>query len=1193
MGLMEQIKSKLGGKSVKACPLKTGVVAVVVTRADTGAPVQGAKVSITGPSPGSDTTSDIGAAIFEGRTPGDYKAKVGLSGAMKTWRLQELNVADSVAAASLTLMRADVQPLGDLVVKVVDDQGRTVKDALQLNASGAFTGGHNTNSGSHTFEKIPSGKYKVDVAAPFDLFENPQESKSDVVVPEGGKVTVQLVLRILNAVTPVIDSKKTEVLYEPLPPPDPNVAVPPPPPPNAETPLHLKLRYTETRSEKPFRDGGVFALDRGTVDVFRNEACTTKLALGPGNDFRFSNAQLSAGVDLYLRDRDRTAGPLVATLTLDPPADAAIRALGPTQRGLLIKALNVVQPKIVPEYKVVLLERGLHKHQKNDKGQAEADLHWAGATRIELSATQTGGVPAHPYNGGGKVSVSPSHVELFTHPDCKPDQKFEPSTAITNAQLFGLVPFELWLRGKAKGKVTVKLTMDDPKDGLIRVKPPAAEDLSVVELLGTLHRQNISAIKAFKVDPYTEPESDYHTGLKDLVWPEQKPVSDELKVQGKRWLHLQVASPTGDPSHGRAKLLLPKLNAADWPAETDDYKLVIKVEGADGAVTLHDKENENAATTQPWEFKVSDLKTAEKVLWVEGSGESKALHDCKLDIGLTRADAVEKHTAAKRDLRNGDWMRFTVLSIDPAEIKIDYTPEGDEFNAWDATSNPKRFYINVNKKGDPEGRRIKVQMQLKPHLAGVPVRFMLVADKDNHKTGNWGFDFPADAKRKDGKGVKQDFKWKDVKTSWKHKDKPDRKDVLHWGEVTDKDGKAKTKLKLSRVGGDKFRLGIYIDEDAHLAKHIDGHPELGKRVPVTSALGDIQVWRRVFYQATRPQNLALPALAGFDNSQERVFLGPELVNQHQMTPGDFSVDPMRPHWQYNPNSGDNTLKLCIGTHNIKDALKLFQKAEKKTTPKFHVIMCDEQFDAKDGRTHTTELIFDDADPGPQDEAMDSAQMQTHKVSIFDPPLQGGALAMTAKWEMLEHDGAKWKVRAKGKLPVAKIEVRADRDSRRKVRVSPPDGQPIDATHCIRVTIKLRAADGGYLGWAPNDSVAAVIKGGRADASMQDTMAHEMAHLFGQTRYKTKEGMPDHPLYYQRRGGSGTHCAHGAAWTAGNPGDPALDPKKSGQLDAQGHGAGKYDNGDCILFAYGLPNKVEWCEHCALDFVLSDLSKLNH
>jgi len=160
-------------------------------------------------------------------------------------------------------------------------------------------------------------------------------------------------------------------------------------------------------------------------------------------------------------------------------------------------------------------------------------------------------------------------------------------------------------------------------------------------------------------------------------------------------------------------------------------------------------------------------------------------------------------------------------------------------------------------------------------------------------------------------------------------------------------------------------------------------------------------------------------------------------------------------------------------------------------------------------------------------------------------------------------------------------------------VTPPAGPLIDADNMVTVSIKLLAADGGYLGWAPNNSVAVVIVGGAPDAEVQDTMGHEMAHLFGQTRHTGIAGFPDHPLFYQQRGGSGTHCAHGAGWAGPDPGDPALDPNKPGQLDAQGRGAGTYTDGDCILFAYGVSNKLEWCEHCALDFVLGDLSKFKN
>jgi hypothetical protein len=96
------------------------------------------------------------------------------------------------------------------------------------------------------------------------------------------------------------------------------------------------------------------------------------------------------------------------------------------------------------------------------------------------------------------------------------------------------------------------------------------------------------------------------------------------------------------------------------------------------------------------------------------------------------------------------------------------------------------------------------------------------------------------------------------------------------------------------------------------------------------------------------------------------------------------------------------------------------------------------------------------------------------------------------------------------------------------------------------------------------------------------MAHEMGHLFGKARFTSRPGLPDHPLYYQRRGGSGTHCAHLATWTP-DPTAPALNPTTPGEMDAQGNGAGRYDNGECIMFGIAGSAKREWCKHCALDF----------
>ena len=1184
--------------AVTSCKDGLGTIFIGVLRSDTGAPLPNANVKLSGPSAGSMKTDADGFVEFLNRTPGAYSFTVVPPN--EHYNLVPHGTQATVAANGHVVREVQAYPIGTLKVELVDDLGRTVKQPVALVVGGVSGQNSETSSGSHSFTKIRAGNYQVDAVAAVNLYENARESQQNVVVPVGGSVTVRFVLRILNTVTPVIDAPKHEVIYEPLPPPPLPPAVAPPPPPNTEPPLHLHLRYTETRREKPFRDNAVFSLDRATIDCYTDAACTKRFALDGGTQSTILNPTLARGVDLYLRDRDRVAGPLIARLTLDTPLNTSIRVLGTTARALEIKALNVVRPKIRFDYETVLLERGLHQHQKNDKGVAEpeGELHKASGTRVELSATQSRGEPEHLYNRGGKVSASPANVEFFTHEDCKPIHRFDPATPISNAQLMGGPPFVLWLKGKTKGKFTLRLTMEDPKDGLILVKPPATEEMVVVELLGVLHQQDIKALEALQVDPHTEPESDYHTALKDLVLPPQKPVSDEAKVKGRRWLHAQDSL-----SFGRAKLQLNKLDAANWPADLADYVIVVKHTGANGTVVLHGKEDLDDPKPLPLRIKVADLILAEQVLWVEGAAASTALHDSRLDIGIERVDGdvtpakrgLDKMLLPAKALVNGDWMRFTVLKIDETQIKVEFTAKPDEFPEWDATTAPKRWYVNVNHKGDPEGRRIEVSAKLTQPFEGVALRFMLVADENNHRTATWNFDFPINATRKNSKGAAEDVKWKDIPETLKHKDKKDRKDLMHKVEPTDDQGLAKLKLKLSRFGGDKFHLAVYVEQDAHLAKYIDKHPDLGTRKPVIgSTLGPIQVWRKVFYQVSRPATMALPAMAGFDAAQRRIFLEPEMTAAVTMAAGNFATNPSRRDWQFNEQSGDNTPRLCIGDHNIGEALTLFVAETKRSSPKFHLIFCDEQVDAKDGRTDTTEVVFNDTNPGMQEITFDSKRMDSDEVGIYDPPLQGGAVIVSATWRARAYDAVKnkWVNGAKGTLAPANVVVDPNRASKAMAQVTPPVGQLIDADHAVVVQVKLRAGSGPFNGWAPNNSVAAVIKGSNATrpiAAVHKTSAHEMGHLFGQTRWKSERGMPDHPLYYQSRGGSGTHCAHGTAWVPDGAA-AALDPGKDGQRDAQGNGAGRYTGGDCIMYAAGLNNPVDWCEHCALDLVLADLSK---
>lgn len=851
-------------------------------------------------------------------------------------------------------------------------------------------------------------------------------------------------------------------------------------------------------------------------------------------------------------------------------------AEGATQKVQLQvkRRVNVVTPKIEMEYKVVVLDRKLSAHQEASEKKILTD----DVTYIRVSATQSTGKPA--YTGEAKLQAPPN-VEVYTDKDCRNRL----AGKIKNADLLG-GKLDLYLKAKTKGKFSAKLTLDPANDPDIEVRPPATEEMGVVELEAKLHGYVRAELEKIKVDPDVEPVADYHTKLKDEKLEQKTALTDAQKVKDGRLLHAQ----DGKGSFGRARLLVSKLAAGDWPAGTDDYDVTLDAQ-AGGGVKLFDKETGGSEQPLPHKIKVKDLKAKEAELWVEGKDASKKLRDAVLDVGLDRAEGGLPNGRK----RSADWSRFTVVKIE--EVKLDYRKASIEHEAWDEAK--KRFYINLNKKADPDGRKITVSARLSEKLAGVPLRFMLAPDKDNGKAANWNIDFPAD-----GKSGGTDVKWKDLPAGLKHVDKADRKDLLHLLKETDENGLAKTELKLSRFGGDKFHPACYVEQDAHLAKYVHGHAELGKREPVFAKVHPIQVWRKTFYQVTRPEATAMPAAAGFDGSQRKVFIEPLAVTEKKMKAGDFTHDPYRANWQFNPGANDDA-KLCIGTHNDDDAMRLFDPATTATTPKFHVILCDEQFDAKDVVTDATGVLFWNTDNTPRDEAMASSSVNASKLTIIDPPLQGGKLIVSAKWKALKHDAGAWTDQHSGTLAPANVAVRKARAAKNQVYVTPPaqcggaaggcmcggapTALPIDTHNAIRVTLTLRAADGGYNGWAPNGKPANVVKGGRADYAIHNTMAHELGHLFGKVRVDSLAGIPDHPLFYQKRGGSGTHCAFSATFNA-DATAADLDPTAAGSRDAQGKRAGTWDDGRCIIFGYSVDMKREWCKHCALDFILSDLSK---
>jgi hypothetical protein len=762
------------------------------------------------------------------------------------------------------------------------------------------------------------------------------------------------------------------------------------------------------------------------------------------------------------------------------------------------RKINVITPKIELEYRVVLLDRKLSSHQAGAENKIVTD----DVVRVRVMAHQSTGSPA--YAGHGKFEASPGNVEVYIDKECK---NALAGRKISNQQLLGGT-VDLYLKAKSKGKFKVKLTLDPSSHPNHQVKDPAEEEMGVVELEMKLHRYETADLD-IAVDPDVEPYSAYYTELKAKALPAQKAMSDADKVKEGRLLHAQAAN-----SHARAKLVLQKLAAGDWPAGTDDYLVALSQQNASGSVKLFDKDWEGAERSgDALKFKVSDLKAKEVELWVEGEGATKKLRQVVLGAGLERGAMAAPHTVEHPPKRNADWVRFTVVKV--KEVKVDYKPESKKPVAWDEAK--ERFYVNL--KADPDGRKVTIAATLTEPIKGVPLYFMLAEDTNNMKTAHWGVDLPAT------------WKWKDIDAAVKHSDKPDRKKLLHLSQATDDKGAAKKELTLSRFGGDVFHPAAYIEQDPQLAKYVHGHVDLAKKKPVLAAK-KITVWRRFWYQEVKVKGLAV---AGFGNAADTyndVKATMEAAPAIEMKRSD--ADAIRPRVIYpkhmlsyyvdtgtnayrNNYAGDASDGLAVGDATES---KFFALVKKTSERPVQVPMLNAHgLWVADGTTAGQSTPWTEipakAFPLPFDAAKE----------LLDPPLQGGTLLFAGRWEAQDWDDAAnagagaWVNPRHGDLAAGDLSLDASRSDPHTFQIGKPARLTLGTKTRVRFTgLRLRGAV-SYLGtsyadgivncYTPNDEVDFI-----------NTINHELGHSFKQVTKVRPTGVPAHPHQYDKQG---SHC----------------------------------------------------------------------
>lgn len=748
----------------------------------------------------------------------------------------------------------------------------------------------------------------------------------------------------------------------------------------------------------------------------------------------------------------------------------------------------VVTPELKVEYKVVLLDRELNKHLQGTETKAKVS-----GTAIQVSFKQ--GKPSPKFPRGLKLKTSGAGaIEAYLDADLS--TKIDLTKPIPNEKLGS--PLKLWLKGKTKGKFDLTLEIETGDDRF-KTDPPVTEKMGVVEILMVPHEPDQSALDALEVDPDTEPVGKYYDDLRDKVLPDQKELTDERKIKVGRLLHVQK-----DGHFGRAKLIVKKLEASQWPEGTDEYKIVVaaskSADGADStALKIFEAEWEGSAKTLPAELLVSDLKSGEKTLWVEGAEASKKPLDVRLGLGVDRATGG----LGKEIKKNGDWAQFTVAQI--KSIKLDYTAASGKPNAWDDANS--KFSINF--KTDPDGRKVKIKVTLSEKLKDINVRFMLAPGKDNLKAPNWGVDLPGT------------WKWKDITAAVKHKDKADRKKVLHQAALTDSDGVASSELVLSRFGGDRFRPRAYLDCDPHLAKYVEGHPDLEKKEPA-KADKDITVWRKFWYQVVKVEGMNPPAMGGAEGQYTRVKADMVLTTElavSRATVDTFAPKAIYPKYMVILNGG-NSDALVVSDSN-KGQFFSGYAAEAEKPIKIPILICDAQWDEGGNSSPITGDVAASGFP---------VTVTTDKL-MLNPPLQGGTLFVSGAWVAAEWDptlkagAGDWTNVRNGNFANANVSISPTRTDLHAVRLALPAG--VGATTAqTRVWIQnliLQGANGPYLGeYSSSTKRILAVYDPTQPGDFQNTIAHEIGHSFRQVAKPASiaSGIPAHPEQYDKQG---SHC----------------------------------------------------------------------
>lgn len=917
---------------------------------------------------------------------------------------------------------------GAIWVHVVDELANDIG-----NISCAGPGQKSTDdTGIAVFSPLSSKNYDVNLGDLGDLaklYDLPSETKKTVAVSDGEITYVSFTLTTkINVITPVITKSPDSGWFEPT--------------MGGDT-VAVTLDWTQSRTDSTWAGDGTLAWNATSVDVFKDSACTQTAGAG---SITVAKAELKGKI-FYVKGKEKGSASL--KLTLEDKKEKGFDVKGPVSADIPFELANLATPKLEVEYKVALWERALSANQPS----TDITKLFAQPTYVIVSLVET--VPGQPYTG--KVTLDhDSKLEFFKTRDCAATDKVGPEFTADEIRTATDGKLKIWTRGTAEGKFDLLAKLDEVKGPKVwTAKDPAKEEFGSVKL-------------SVVISP------------KDAATPfASKDMSEGDKIGKGVVVHAQDAK-----NFGRLKATIKALEAAKWPAGTDDYEIVLSGGAAGGKVKLFDAQTDGTEVALPAKFKKSAL-TVDKVIWIEGSTESDALRDSLLDAGIINGSG---------DLKNyGDWANLTIVKVEAVKPLAEFPTETSPYTAGDY-----KHYVNQGDK-----RKIKVKAKLTKDLVGIKLNFIVLADENNQKAANWGEDMPST--------------W--TPASWPDDLKPDdQASSVHINALTVAGGTAEAEVKLSLIGGDKFYVGAFADECAHF--RTVKKKETGKPQPVVSKA--LQIWRKFWYQTTHGSTTAVPAMAAAVGGMERVKIEMALSKDVTFEPSTLPSTVMGAFykgWKLE-TGGSEDVKFVIGSHNATYFRGKFDTSGGQA-PLVHLMICDAQWDDAGASGLIGPINVKSYSDASTRTTAEFKVTLPNKRAIIDPPFAGGDLLVAGTWE--SDDGL-----ITGILTNADLVVEQGRTSLRhlKVKLGPTAPEPTTA-HPVKIFINVKLGSGGWLGESSGPHILAVPD--PVDTyDFCDTVVHEVGHSFNQARGSSSH--PALPAGVAARGANrfdknGSHCKY--------------------------------------------------------------------